>query len=80
MPSHPPTHPPPLRRHMQTKTLATIRSHSQGIETKEMVAENALDPSTYWMKLVMMKERIQALVDRGLLRPKMLLEWKAYVG
>src|SRR5688572_3438835 len=45
-----------------------------------MAAGNAPDPSTYWMKSVTTEERIQALVDRGLLGPKSLLEWKATVG
>jgi hypothetical protein len=44
-----------------------------------MVAEAASipDPQTAWVLSTMTKAKIQALVDRGLLRPKAEVEWKA---
>jgi hypothetical protein len=46
-----------------------------------MVAEAASipDPCTVWVRTTMTKAKIQALVDRGLLRPKAEVEWKAAV-
>lgn len=44
------------------------------------MVEQALDPSTYWIKSVMMEEKIQILIYRGLLGPKALLDWKATAG
>jgi hypothetical protein len=38
------------------------------------------DPRTVWVPLTMMEAKIQSLVDRGLLRPKVEVEWKAAVG
>jgi hypothetical protein len=47
-----------------------------------MTAEAAsiLDPCAVWVRSTMMGAKIQALVDRGLLRPKAEVEWKAAVG
>jgi hypothetical protein len=47
-----------------------------------MAAEALLipDPRTVWVLLTMMDAKIQSLVDRGLLRPKVEVEWKAAVG
>lgn len=70
--------PPRLRMH--SKTLVLFRSKSQGIELEEMVQSNTLEPSLVKMKFVMMQERIQALIDRGLLGPQALLEWKPTAG
>jgi hypothetical protein len=44
-----------------------------------MAAEAAsiLDPQTVWVWSMMTEAKIQALVDRGLLRPKAEVEWKA---
>jgi hypothetical protein len=38
------------------------------------------DPRTVWVRSTMTEAKIQALVDRGLLRPKAEVEWKAAVG
>jgi hypothetical protein len=38
------------------------------------------DPRTVWVRSMMTEAKIQALVDRGLLRQKAEVEWKAVVG
>jgi hypothetical protein len=38
------------------------------------------DPRTVWVLSTMTEVKIQFLVDRGLLRPKVEVEWKAAVG
>jgi hypothetical protein len=38
------------------------------------------DPRMVWVSSTMMEAKIQPLVDRGLLRPKAEVEWKAAVG
>jgi hypothetical protein len=47
-----------------------------------MAAETTsiLDPQTAWIWWTMMEAKIQALVDRGLLWPKVEVEWKATAG
>jgi hypothetical protein len=47
-----------------------------------MAAEAASipNPQTAWVRSTMMEAKIQALVDRGLLRPKADVEWKAAAG
>jgi hypothetical protein len=35
------------------------------------------DPQAAWVQSTMTEAKIQALVDRGLLRPKMEMEWRA---
>jgi hypothetical protein len=47
-----------------------------------MVAEAApiSDPCTVWVRSLMIKAKIQTLVDRRLLRPKAEVEWKLAVG
>jgi hypothetical protein len=47
-----------------------------------MAAEEASvpDPRTVWVRSTMTKAKIQALVDRGLLRPKVEVEWMAAAG
>jgi hypothetical protein len=47
-----------------------------------MAAEIACipDPQAAWVRSTMTKAKIQALVDRGLLRPKTEVEWRAAVG
>jgi hypothetical protein len=44
-----------------------------------MTAEKACiqDPQAAWVRSTMTEAKIQALVDRGLLRPKMEVEWRA---
>jgi hypothetical protein len=38
------------------------------------------DPRIVWVRSKMTEAKIQSLVDRGLLRPKAEVEWKAAVG
>jgi hypothetical protein len=38
------------------------------------------DPRMVWVQSTMTEAKIQALVDRGLLRSKAEVEWKAGVG
>jgi hypothetical protein len=47
-----------------------------------MAAEAASipDPQTAWVPSTMTEAKIQALVDRGLLRPKVEVEWRAAAG
>jgi hypothetical protein len=47
-----------------------------------MAAEAACipDPRTAWIRSTMTKAKIQALVDRGVLRPKEEVEWRAATG
>jgi hypothetical protein len=47
-----------------------------------MAAEAACisDPQAAWVQSTMTKTKIQALVDRGLLRPKIEVEWRAAAG
>jgi hypothetical protein len=43
-------------------------------------ATSISDPQTTWVWSTMTEAKIQALVDRGLLRPKVEVEWKAAAG
>jgi hypothetical protein len=47
-----------------------------------MAAEAACipDPRAAWVRSTMTEAKIRALVDRGLLRPKVEVEWRAAVG
>jgi hypothetical protein len=47
-----------------------------------MAAEGASipDPQTTWVRSTMTEAKIQALVDRGLLRPKAEVQWRAAAG
>jgi hypothetical protein len=47
-----------------------------------MAAEAACipDPRAAWVRSTMTEAKIQALVDRGLLRPKVEVEWRAAIG
>jgi hypothetical protein len=47
-----------------------------------MAAEAACipDPQAAWVRLTMTEAKIQALVDRGLLRLKVQVEWRATAG
>jgi hypothetical protein len=38
------------------------------------------DPQAAWVRSTMTEARIQVLVDRGLLRPKTEVEWRAATG
>jgi hypothetical protein len=65
---------------MRIKTLYTIGFSAN--PSGEMAAETTsiLDPQTAWVRSTMTEAKIQALVDRGLLRPKAEVEWKAAAG
>jgi hypothetical protein len=47
-----------------------------------MAAEEACNPDPWvaWVRSTMTEAKIQALVDRGLLRPKAEVEWRAAAG
>jgi hypothetical protein len=47
-----------------------------------MAAEAAsiLDPQRAWVRSTMTEANFQALVNRGLLRPKEVVEWRAVAG
>jgi hypothetical protein len=62
---------------MRVKSLCHIRSTAN--PNSEMVAEVACitDPQAAWVRSTMTEAKIQALVDRGLLRPKTEVEWRA---
>jgi hypothetical protein len=59
---------------MRIKTLCHIRSTAN--PSSEMATEAAciLDPQVPWVRSTMTEAKIQALVDRGLLRPKTEVE------
>jgi hypothetical protein len=69
-----------LLRHMHVKSLCHIRSTAN--PNLEMVAEMACipDPQAAWVWSTMTDGKIQVLVDRGLLRPKTEVEWRAAAG
>jgi hypothetical protein len=75
---------PPLRAiillRMRVKTLCHIRSTTN--PSGEMAADGASiqDPQAAWVRSTMTEAKIQALVDRGLLRPKAEVEWRAAAG
>jgi hypothetical protein len=55
---------------MRTKSLVLVRSKSTGFEEGKMEKAPVLDPRTVWEPSTLIEEKIQALADRGLLRPK----------
>jgi hypothetical protein len=65
---------------MHVKTVCHIRSSTN--PSGEMAAEGASipDPQAAWVRSMMTEAKIQALVDRGLLRPKAEVEWRAAAG
>jgi hypothetical protein len=65
---------------MRVKTLCNIRSSIN--PSDEMVAKAASipDPQMVWVWSTMTEAKIQALVDRGLLRPKAEVQWRAAAG
>jgi hypothetical protein len=75
----PPLHAVFLQR-MRVKSLCHIRSSSN--PSSEMAAEAACipDPQAAWVRSTMTEAKIQALVDRGLLRSETEVEWRAVVG
>jgi hypothetical protein len=64
---------------MRVKTLV-FRSMSLGFEEEEMVKPQIPAPKTVWKLSEITKEKIQVFVNRGLLRPKAEVEWKAPTG
>jgi hypothetical protein len=66
--------------HMHVKTLCHIKSNIN--PSREMAAEGASIPDSQaaWVRSTMNEAKIQALVDRGLLRPKAEVEWRAAAG
>jgi hypothetical protein len=65
---------------MRIKTLVTFRSKSVHLEEMAVVSSQIPAPETIWDPSVMTEEKIQALVEHGLLRPKAEVEWKAPTG
>jgi hypothetical protein len=65
---------------MRVKALGTIRSIAN--PSSEMAAEAVPipDPQTAWVWSMMTEAKIEALVNRGLLRPKEEVEWRAAAG
>jgi hypothetical protein len=62
---------------MHVKTLCNIRSIID--PSGEMAAETASipDPQASWVRSTMTGAKIQDLLNRGLLRPKEVVEWRA---
>jgi hypothetical protein len=65
---------------MRTKSLVTFRSKCADFEEGKMEKGPIPDPSTVWEALIVTEEQIQALADRGLLRPKSQVGWRLTVG
>jgi hypothetical protein len=65
---------------MRTKYLVLFRSKSTGFEEANMEKAQVPDPHTVWEPSTVAEEQIQALVDRGLLRPKTEVGWKTVAG
>jgi hypothetical protein len=65
---------------MRIKTLVFFRSRSNPKRGMAAAALPILDPRTVWVPSTMTEAKIQSLVDRGLLRPKAEVEWKAAAG
>jgi hypothetical protein len=65
---------------MHAKTLCNIRSSANPSSGMAAEAASILDPQTMWVRSTMTEAKIQALVDRDLLRPKVEVEWRAAAG
>jgi hypothetical protein len=67
-------------RRMRVKSLCHIRYIPN--PSSEMEAEAACipDPQAAWVWSTMTEDKIQTLVDRGLLRPKTEVQWRAATG
>jgi hypothetical protein len=61
-------------------SLVTFRSKSIGFEEGKIEKPAIPDPRTVWETSTVTEERIQSLVDRGLLRPKSQVGWRPTVG
>jgi hypothetical protein len=65
---------------MRIKTLCTIRSSANPNGKMAAVTASILNPQAVWVRSKMTEAKIQALVNRGLLRPKVEVEWRAAAG
>jgi hypothetical protein len=65
---------------MRTKSLVTFRSKCTGFEEGKMEKAPIPDPSTVSDASTVTEEQIQALADRGLLRPKSQVGWRPAAG
>jgi hypothetical protein len=65
---------------MGMKSLVTFISKCSGFEEGKMEKPAILDLSTVWETSMVTEEKIQSLVDRGLLRPKKLVGWRPAAG
>jgi hypothetical protein len=65
---------------MRTKSLVLFRSKFTGFEEGKMEKALVPDPRTVWEPSTVKEEQIQALADRGLLRPKTQVGWRLAVG
>jgi hypothetical protein len=65
---------------MRTKSLVLFRSESTIFEEGKMEKVSLPDPHTVWEPSTVMEEQIQALADRGLLRPKTEVGWRLAAG
>ena len=65
---------------MRIKTLVVNRSKSTGFLEEEMAEPQAPHPASVWSPSVMTKERIEALVQRGLLKPQEEVGWRPATG
>jgi hypothetical protein len=62
------------------KSLVTFISKCSGFEEGKMEKPAILDLSTVWETSMVTEEKIQSLVDRGLLRPKEQVRWRPTAG
>jgi hypothetical protein len=65
---------------MRVKTLCTIRSIANPSGEMAAKAASIPDPQEAWVRSTMTEVKILALVNRGLLRPKEEVEWRAATG
>jgi hypothetical protein len=65
---------------MPVKTLVTFRSKYRDTVEMETASSQIPDLQMVWDPSEMTEEKIQALVNRGLLRPKAKVEWKVPTG
>jgi hypothetical protein len=65
---------------MRTKSLVLFRSKSISFKEGKMEKAPVLDPRTVWEPSTVAEEQIQALADRGLVRPKTEVGWRPAAG
>jgi hypothetical protein len=65
---------------MRIKTLCTIRSKENPSDEMVAAVSSIPNPQTVWVRSTKTEAKIQALVTRGLLRPKEEMEWRAAAG